>query len=425
MASFEIEAFTLLALAIVTIVLRVVARWHIAGPRNFQLDDYLMPLAGVVYGLETGAAYCVGAWWMGLANNSMTTEQRKTLDPASQEYALRVGGSKTQVLGWSLYTTLLWLLKACMAVFYSRLTAGLINMRIRVKIAYGLIGATYIAVICSILFGCHPMSKNWQIYPDPGNYCQPAVSRIDVFVTVTLNVATDLYLISIPTPILFKARLPIREKLELLVLFSGGTFVMAAGILRCVLIVTAGANGAQQAGSWACRETFVAVVIGNAPMIYPFLRRIARKAGIYITTNARTQSYPLTDGEDGQVKSNNNGNGNNNKSGLSQASRKRRFRHPLSIPDTQWRDESTTLGGGGSGDEDEDEVRMLSGAAGKGEAIVMGRQVSMEAFRRERSNSVFGSEGENGTRVTSDKGSEEEREFGGIKVVRETIIERR
>lgn len=76
----------------------------------------------VVYGLETGAAYCVGVWWNGLANNAMTDEQRATLDPNSEEYYLRVGGSKTQVLGWSLYTLLLWLLKSCMSVFYSRLT---------------------------------------------------------------------------------------------------------------------------------------------------------------------------------------------------------------------------------------------------------------------------------------------------------------
>lgn len=33
------------------------------------------------------------------------------------------------------------------------------------------------------------------------DYCQPAVSHIDVYVTVTLNVATDLYLISIPAPV--------------------------------------------------------------------------------------------------------------------------------------------------------------------------------------------------------------------------------
>jgi hypothetical protein len=37
---------------------------------------------------------------------------------------------------------------------------------------------------------------------------------------------------------LFRARLRWREKLELLILFSGGLFVMMAGILRCVLILT-------------------------------------------------------------------------------------------------------------------------------------------------------------------------------------------
>lgn len=120
--NFVIEAFTLLGLAIVIILLRTVSRIITAGVRNFQLDDYLMPVAGIVYGLETGAAYCVGAWWMGMANNSMTDEQRVSMSPTSHEYKLRVGGSKTQVIGWSLYTTLLWLLKACMAVFYSRLT---------------------------------------------------------------------------------------------------------------------------------------------------------------------------------------------------------------------------------------------------------------------------------------------------------------
>jgi hypothetical protein len=75
-----------------------------------------------VYGLETAAAYMVGAWFKGLANNAMTDEQRVNLPADSEEYRLRVGGSKIQVAGWSLYTLLLWLLKTCMAIFYSRLT---------------------------------------------------------------------------------------------------------------------------------------------------------------------------------------------------------------------------------------------------------------------------------------------------------------
>ncbi|KAL3472245.1 hypothetical protein BJX99DRAFT_249789 [Aspergillus californicus] len=419
MSQFETEAFTLLALAVTAIVLRVVARWTIAGPKNFQLDDYLMPLAGVVYGLETGAAYCVGAWWMGMANNSMTDAQRSALDPASREYALRVGGSKTQVLGWSLYTTLLWLLKGCMAVFYSRITAGLVNMKIRIQIAYVLIGATYVAVICSILFGCHPMQKNWQIYPDPGNYCQPAVSKIDVYVTVTLNVATDVYLISIPTPILFKARLPLREKLELLVLFSGGIFVMAAGILRCVLIVTAGANGAQQAGSWACRETFVAVIIGNAPMVYPFFRRVLKRAGLYVTTQGRTRSlsYPLSDGEIMKMKNHSH---KGMYSSTSQVSKKRRFRHPLSLPDSQWRDETTLVGGTGTGDE----VSMLP--VNTSPSMGMPRKLSMVEFHLGHNQRELGSAGATVTSEPGGDGDGDDVGVGdmGIKVVSETIIER-
>lgn len=132
----------------------------------------------------------------------------------------------------------------------------------------------------SILFGCTPMEKNWQIYPDPGSTsinspsmlsvlssarhgstgllvkitrgkgngapadelgpdrCQPAISRINIFVTVVLNVLTDLYLLSVPVPMLWSAKLPTFKKLGLIVLFSGGIFVTMAGILRCVLILT-------------------------------------------------------------------------------------------------------------------------------------------------------------------------------------------
>ena len=64
----------------------------------------------------------MGALYFGLANNSMTPEQRRTLSPNSAEYGLRVGGSKLQLIGWSLYTLLLWLLKLCMNIFYTRLT---------------------------------------------------------------------------------------------------------------------------------------------------------------------------------------------------------------------------------------------------------------------------------------------------------------
>lgn len=109
------------------------------------------------------------------------------------------------------------------------------------------------------------------------DHCQPAISRIDLYVTVILNVLTDIYLLSIPIPMLWKASLEIKKKLSLIIVFGGGIFVMMAGILRCALIIKDPVNGAQAAGSWAVRETFVAVVIGNVPMIYSLTRRGVEK----------------------------------------------------------------------------------------------------------------------------------------------------
>jgi len=49
------------------------------------------PHAQVAYVIETYLAFSVGAFWKGLANNAMTPEQRKNLDPSSEEYRLRYG----------------------------------------------------------------------------------------------------------------------------------------------------------------------------------------------------------------------------------------------------------------------------------------------------------------------------------------------
>jgi len=156
----------------------------------------------------------------------------------------------------------------------------------------------------------------------------------------------------------------------------------------------------------------VAVIIGNAPMIYPYMRRAAKTAGIYMTTtrsrsgrsrSGRSQSYPLSDGEEVKWKS----------PGVSQTSKKRRFRHPLSLPDSQWRDETRTG----------DEACML-------DMHPLPRQVSVEGFefppKREGSSAgavVTSGSGGSG----SGSGSLDEElvaEIGGIKVVQETIIER-
>ncbi|KAK3988495.1 hypothetical protein QBC44DRAFT_100121 [Cladorrhinum sp. PSN332] len=293
MGEFAIEAFTLLGIGVSFIGLRLYSRISIVGLKHLQPDDYLMVLAAVIYSVGTYLAFSVVGFWKGLANSGMTDAEREGLDPGSEEYGLRVNGSKTQVGGWCTYTFLLWVIKASICTFYLRLTVSFTRCSVvrqhsyvsqegleyhrRIYTGFVMLFITWIAVLLSILFACSPIQKNWQIYPNPGNFCQPAVSRVNISVTLILNVLTDIYLMSIPIPLLLKASSfrPLK-KAGLVLLFSGGAFVMVAGILRCALILTDPINGARHSGSWALRETFVAVVTSNLPMVFPLFVKLAR-----------------------------------------------------------------------------------------------------------------------------------------------------
>ncbi|KAL4865045.1 hypothetical protein BDV12DRAFT_200509 [Aspergillus spectabilis] len=280
MANTYGKSFALLALGLVFITVRTYARWAQVGPSNFQLDDYLMPTAGVVFAVEVSLAYLVGAKYDGLTNSYMTDDERAALDPTSREYYNRIWGSKIQVAGWSLYAMVLWLIRLSLAVFYSRLTTGLAHLPTRVRAAYILLGVTYLAVALTIVLSCQPMHRFWPVSPDPGDTCQPARSMVYVLVVMIPNVLTDIYLMSIPLPLLWTVRIGIRRKISLMALFSGAVFVIMAAIIRAVIIITAGPNGAIEGIKWACRESFVSIVVANLPIIQPLIRRGANKIGL-------------------------------------------------------------------------------------------------------------------------------------------------
>lgn len=42
-------------------------------------------------------------------------------------------------------------------------------MKSRIRLGYVIVVVTYVATELSILLGCHPFHKNWQIYPNPGS----------------------------------------------------------------------------------------------------------------------------------------------------------------------------------------------------------------------------------------------------------------
>jgi hypothetical protein len=77
---------------------------------------------------------------------------------------------------------------------------------------------------------------------------------------------------------LWSAQISRIKKFFLIMLFSGGIFVIVAGILRVHFILSAGRQGGGEAALWGTREAFVAFVIGNAPLIYGSGRIWLRKS---------------------------------------------------------------------------------------------------------------------------------------------------
>ncbi|KAH8882507.1 hypothetical protein GQ53DRAFT_812006 [Thozetella sp. PMI_491] len=333
---FISEVWGLQGAAYLVVGLRYYSRIATLGWRKLAWDDFLMVLAVLVYTAESVMAYLVVAYWKGLANNAMTDEQRAALDPLSEEYTLRVNGSKTHVVGLLLYTTLLWLLKGCWVVYYSRLAAGVQKMRYIIIGAIVIMPVTYISCLMVAFFKCIPFDHQWQIYPNPGNHCMPAISTIQTIYVMVMNTITDFYLMAIPLPIVWQANLPWKKKLVLLVMFSGGFLEMAFGILRCVSILTLGDTDPAQSGYWSVRESFVSVVLTNMPMVYPLVRGFLEST---INSMSRTKGNG----------SNSNPYGSN---GYRLDSRNRPGRsgshtghkHPLSLPgDTRWGSEENIV----------------------------------------------------------------------------------
>lgn len=174
---------------------------------------------------------------------SLTPEERAAIDVNSEEYKLRIHGSKSHLSGWLIYTVLLWAIKACWLFFYKRLGDGVDNMATQIKIGFVFCGTTFIATILVILCGCLPIYKRWQINPDPGSMslpdaswcpptsylfastfkrvlwenmknmftnsftdaCQLAISKLTAWTLICTNLSTDLYIMTIPLPVRFSS----------------------------------------------------------------------------------------------------------------------------------------------------------------------------------------------------------------------------
>lgn len=128
----------------------------------------------------------------------------------------------------------------------------------RILIGFVLVAATFLASIITIFAACRPFHRYWQLKPDPGSQspppppwalrprarltrpadsCEPAISRPVIWVSFAANVSTDMYLLSIPLPMLWRSSLSTPRKMASTVILGAGFFVLICAVLKSVFVL--------------------------------------------------------------------------------------------------------------------------------------------------------------------------------------------
>ncbi|GKT52485.1 uncharacterized protein ColSpa_12666 [Colletotrichum spaethianum] len=177
-------------------------------------------------------------------------------------------GSKMEFVTWYTYPSFVWVLKFSIIFFYRRLTKGLIKDR-TLKFLFLVCGLTWVALIATVSSTCWPFHDNWTVRPLPGEHC---IFRAQNFYALAvLNVITDVFILTIPAPMLWHLRLPLWKRVGVTCLLCGGLFVISAAIIRAALTLTA-APSVLTINIWGYRETVVALLAVTAPVLSPLFR---------------------------------------------------------------------------------------------------------------------------------------------------------
>lgn len=160
----------------------------------------------------------------------------------------------------------IYAIKCCMLIMYTRLTLGLAAQRMVFYLAiYVAIG--WSASEIAFFTACTPFHGYWEM-PPPNPQC--TTLQHYAIVQACFNISSDSLMLTIPLPLLLRLNVPWKQKAVLLLIFSMGIFVIIAAILTKVFNLSNIWDPSYML--WYTREASVAVYVSNLPMIWPLLR---------------------------------------------------------------------------------------------------------------------------------------------------------
>lgn len=178
----------------------------------------------------------------------------------------RIYGSKIVVVSEQAMLNVIYTIKACMLLMYTRLTLGLRDGRmVRWLAAY--VATGWFATELAFFTACRPFSGYWAL-PPPDPQCTTLANY--AIVQASFNISSDILMLGIPIPLIVRMKLPWRQKIVLVFIFSLGVFVVIAALLTKIFNLTNVYSPGYML--WYVREASVAVYVSNLPMIWPLLR---------------------------------------------------------------------------------------------------------------------------------------------------------
>ncbi|KAH0604658.1 uncharacterized protein H6S33_006326 [Morchella sextelata] len=191
----------------------------------------------------------------------------------------------------ALYNPTLMMTKTSILAFYINKLGSEETFRKVCWVTMGYVICSSTSIFFSNIFQCSPIRGGWD-YTAPGRKCINTTPLY--YFSGANNLITDLVLLFLPMPVIWKLRLPLRQKLGLVMVFSMGIFVTCVSIVRIHMVSVAMVSKdlswtGSVSSTWSAVELNVAIICACTPAFKQFLTWVA--PGILGTSIKKSAYY--------------------------------------------------------------------------------------------------------------------------------------
>ncbi|KAL8906362.1 MAG: hypothetical protein Q9207_002074 [Kuettlingeria erythrocarpa] len=186
----------------------------------------------------------------------------------------------TKVVSNHLYIVGCTLAKFSLLLFLYRIFSVNLRFRIASWTIAAVLGIWTTVTLLLCFFACNPIRASWNIhvYLAPSTECKikvPDVTTIHGF----CNVMTDIALLLLPVPMVWKLHVTTKKKLGLATVFATGLFICAVSIVRQYILYNTNKVGDQyytkQVMVWMDLEFSFSIIVASLPVLTPLFKKLS------------------------------------------------------------------------------------------------------------------------------------------------------